>query len=167
MSGKDRWLRKGSSARDTGKEIVKVLDRQRLHYVAMRDVVDRQTAHIRAMDIGRLAAGASEVRGLMRKIRDLETEFRPLRQTWGAKAVSRPASEQEAIEALVGEIKGLIGDIQVSRDGNAALLNEKMTGLKAQMAGLQTQSSVARAYGDGGRRAASRVPPARFIDRSN
>jgi len=149
---------------ETGQEILKVLKKQRGHYVAMGEAVDKQTAQIEAMDIGGLAAGASEVRGLMRKIRDIEAGFRPLRQSWGARTVSRPSSEQDAIETIVEEIKDLISDIQKTKDRNSTLLKKRMSSLKAQMTGLQTQAKAARAYGAP---LAPKETAARFIDKLN
>lgn len=149
---------------ETGQEILKVLSRQRGHYVAMRDVVEKQTVHIRGFDIGGLTAGASEARGLMRKIRDLEAKFRPLRQSWGARTVDRPASQQDAIELAVTEIKDLIGDIQKTREQNTRMLKKNMAGLKAQMTGLESQTKAAKAYGT---KPATKAPAARFIDTSN
>ena len=149
---------------DTAKEILKVLGSQREHYVAMREAIDKQTAYIEAMDIGRLTAGASQVRSLMRKIRDLDARFRPLRQSWTARSVERLPSREEAIDLAVTEIKSLIGSIQESRDRNATLLKQNMSRLKVQMTGLETQAKAALAYGG---KAAPKEPPARFIDKSN
>ena len=55
-----------------GQEIIELLRLQQGHYNALKQAVEKQTAHIEATDIGRLTSGTFEVRGLMRKIRDVE-----------------------------------------------------------------------------------------------
>ena len=64
---------------DTGKELIRMLVEQKDHYDALKHVVVRQATHIETMDVGKLASDTAEVRGLMRKVRDLEASIRPLR----------------------------------------------------------------------------------------
>ena len=146
----------------TGKEIASRLKDQLGHYVAMRLAVERQTGFIRAKDVGGLVSGATEVRGLMRKIRDLEASLRPLRQTWMSRAVDRPVNEQQEIEDLISSIRENIEAIQGLKDENESLLKEAMAETKKEMAGLRSQSQAARAY-------QGRQPDrhARFVDKSN
>ena len=65
---------------DVGLQIKALLEMQLKHYRAMKQTVAKQTAYIEAMDIGGLMASTAETRALMRKIRDLEADLRPLRQ---------------------------------------------------------------------------------------
>lgn len=146
----------------TGKEIVERLKTQLGHYADMEAAVERQTGFIQARDIAGLAAGASEVRGLMRKIRDLDASLRPLKQSWNSRAVDRGAEERQEIDGLITSIRQRIEAIQALKDRNETLLKEAMGKVRSEMTGLRSQSRAARAYqGRGGRR------PARFVDKSN
>ena len=144
-----------------GREILKILKAQLGHYRSMGQAVSKQTAYIEAMDVGGLTTGTSEVRGLMRKIRDLEATLRPLRQGWTALGLDRPVAEKREIETVVASIRGLIAEVQEVKDRNAGLLKRSMGGVRKQMTGLNVQSKATRAY--------YRQPPqaARFIDKSN
>ena len=146
---------------DTGREILKLLKAQQDHYLALKQAVQKQTTHIEAVDIGRLTAGTSEARGLMRKIRDLEAALRPLRQSWSTLSVDGPPSERREIHTIIASIRGHILEIQEVKDRNTSLLSRSMEAVRKQMAGLNSQSKAARAY--------YRRPtqPARFIDKSN
>ena len=146
---------------ETGREIAKLLKVQVGHYRSMKQAVEKQTAYIDAMDVGGLTAGACEVRGLMRKIRDLDAGLRPLRQSWSTLGIDRPAPERREIEALIASIRMLITEIQEVKNQNTSLLTRSMERFRKQMAGLNTQSRAARAYH---RRPAQ---AARFVDRSN
>jgi ABC-type phosphate transport system auxiliary subunit len=146
----------------TGQEIIDRLRTQLGHYRAMKLAVDRQTSFIQVRDVGGLTAGASEVRGLMRKIRDLDVSLRPLRQSWRSKAVDRASSEQQEIETLISTIRERIEAIQAVRDRNEALLKDALGKAQTEMNGLRSQSRAARASQN---RTARR--PARFLDKSH
>ena len=146
----------------TGQEIVAKLKAQLGHYLAMKQAVERQTAFIQARDIGGLTSGTTEVRGLMRKIRDLEASLRPFKQSWNSRAVDQAPGEKLQIETLVSSIREHIEAIQELRDTNQALLKEAMGKAKDEMSGLRSQSSAARAYQG---RPVERQ--ARFVDKSN
>ena len=146
---------------DTGREILKLLKAQQEHYLALKQAVQKQTTHIEAVDIGGLTAGTSEVRGLMRKIRDTEVALRPLRQSWSTLGIDRSPSERREIHTIIASIRAHILEIQEVKDRNTSLLSRSMDKIRKQMAGLNSQSKAARAY--------YRRPTqaARFIDKSN
>lgn len=146
----------------TGQEIVEKLKKQLGHYAAMKQAVDRQTAFIQARDVGGLAAGAGEVRGLMRKIRDLDASLRPLRQSWNSRAVDHGSDVKEEIDTLISSIREGIQAIQAVRNRNEAMLKETMGKLRSDLNGLRSQSRAARAYQSRGPRRT-----ARFVDKSN
>ena len=147
---------------ETGKEIVEKLRAQLSHYAAMKLAVDNQTAFIQAKDIDGLASGASEVRGLMRKIRDLEASLRPLRQSWNSRAVDRGSGEQQEVESLISSIRESIVGIQEVRVRNETMLKAALGDVRAEMNGLKSRSHAAKAYQNPARR-----PQARFVDKSN
>ena len=144
-----------------GREILELLRLQQGHYGALKQAVEKQTAHIEATDIGRLTSGTSEVRGLMRKIRDAEADLRPLRQSWSSLGHDRPPAEQREIDALVASIRELIVEIQETKNRNADLLKGAMDRVRKQMAGLNSQAKAAQAYRPRPARAA------RFVDKAN
>ena len=146
----------------TGKEIVEKMRAQLGHYAAMKLAVDNQTAFIQAKDIDGLASGASEVRGLMRKIRDLEASLRPLRQSWNSRAVDRGSGERQEVESLIASIRESIVGIQEVRGRNETMLKAALGDVRAEMNGLKSRSHAARAYQSPARRS-----QARFVDKSN
>ena len=146
---------------DVGKAIIEHLRAQEAHYLSIKLAVEKQTGFITAMDVGRLTSGTSEVRGLMHKVKDLETALRPLRQSWSNLGIDRPSADQREIESQIASIRGLIGDIQVAKDRNTSLLGQSMEKVREQMVGLNSRSSAARAYH------VEKPRPARFIDQSN
>lgn len=148
---------------ETGREIVEYLKVQQGHYAAMKEAVAQQAAFIEQRNIGALAAGAAEVRGLMRKIRDVEARLRPLRQSWASQGLDRPVALKREVDALIAGLRGQITEIQEIKDRNQALLKGSMEQVRKEMAGLKSQSRVARAY----YQRAPVAQQARFIDRSN
>ena len=146
----------------TGQEIVARLKTQLGHYLAMKQAVERQTGFIQAQDVGGLTSGTSEVRALMRKIRDLEASLRPFKQSWNSRAVDHAADEKLQIDDLVSSIRENIEAIQGIRDRNETLLKEAMGQTRSEINGLKSQSKAARAY-----RGRSENRQARFVDKSN
>lgn len=149
---------------DTGKELVKLLEAQKRHYSALKDVVVRQTTHIEAMDVGKLASDTAEVRDLMRKVRDMEVSIRPLRQSWGNMGLDRDPSDRRSVDTVVGAVRSTVEEIQEIKAHNATMLQERMGDLKKQMAGLQHQGKAAHAYYGPPKNGC--VPPSKFIDQS-
>ena len=146
---------------ETGRKILALLEAQLGHYRAMKHAVEKQGTYIEVGDIGGLTTGTAEVRGVMRKIRDLEVDLRPLRQSWQNLGLDRPLVEKRQVDACVGKIRTQIEEIQAIKDGNAAMLERSMDVLRKEMTGFKSRSKATRAYY---RRPA---PAARFIDRSN
>ncbi|MCZ6632059.1 MAG: flagellar export chaperone FlgN [bacterium] len=146
---------------DTGYQINMFLEEQLDHYQSMKQVVEKQTRFIEVMDIGGLTVGTSEMRGLMRKSRDIEAALRPFRQSWNNLGLDQPVKEKRRMEGLVYAIREQIEQIQEIKDRNKLLLEKSMEGVRKQMTGLETGAQATRAYV---KRAA---PAARFIDRSN
>lgn len=144
-----------------GQDIVTLLNLQQGHYVALKQAVQRQTAYIETLDTGRLTTGTSEVRGLMRKIRDVEARLRPLRQSWGILGIDRPVPERREIDALSASMRTLITEIQEAKEHNADLLETGMRQVRKQMAGLNSHSRAAQAYFPRPTQAA------RFVDKAN
>jgi len=144
-----------------GQDILRLLNLQQGYYVALKQAIQRQTVYIEAMDTGRLTAGTSEVRGVMRKIRDVEARLRPLRQSWGTLGIDRPAPERREIDALSASMRALITEIQDTKEHNENLLEAGMRQVRKQMAGLNSHSKAAQAYF---RRPAQ---AARFVDKAN
>ena len=147
---------------EVGKAIIRHLRAQEGHYLSIKQAVEKQTGFITAMDTGRLTSGTTEVRGLMRKVRDLELTLRPLRQSWATMGIDRSMTEQREIESQIASIRGLIGAIQEAKERNTSLLVGSMDKVRGQMVGLNSRSSAARAYHSEKPQAA-----ARFIDKSN
>jgi len=147
---------------EVGQKIMLLLESQVGHYQSMKQALEKQAAYIEAMDIGGLTAGASETRALMRKIRDLEADLRPLRQSWRDLDWDRPVNEKRKIDALVDEIRALIESIQKIKDENKTNLEQSMEQLRAQMTGLKTSTQATQAY----HRRPATGSPARFIDQS-
>lgn len=147
---------------DVGQKIKTLLETQCEYYRSMKQAVEKQTAYIEAMDIGGLTAGTSETRSLMRKIRDLEAELRPLRQSWNNLGLDRPVMEKRQIDVLIGEMRALIEAIQTTKDHNQVLLERSMDGVRQQMTGLKKRKKMSKAYQP--KPQGTRV--ARFIDRS-
>ena len=131
---------------EIGSKILKLLQEQVSYYVSMKDAVARQTAYIEVMDVARLTSGSSEVRGLMRKIRDQEASLTPLRQSWGSLGSDRPVREKREMAGLVSTIRELIGEIQEVKDRNTSMIKQSMGKTRKQMADLNSQSKAARAY---------------------
>ena len=146
---------------DVGQKIKALLDAQFGHYFVMKKVVEKQTAYIEAMDIGGLTAGASETRSLMRKIRDLEAELRPLRQSWNNLGLDRPVMEKRQIDGVIDEIRDIIASIQAVKDHNQTLLERSMGGVRQEMTGLKKRKQISKAY-----HPRPKVAAARFIDQS-
>jgi len=131
---------------ELGSKILKLLHEQVSHYVNMKDAVQKQTAYIEAMDVARLTSGSSEVRGLMRKIRDLEVSLTPLRHSWGSLGSDRPVVEKRAMDEVVDKIRELIGEIQEVKDRNASMIKQSMVDVRKQLTDLNSQSKAVRAY---------------------
>ncbi len=144
-----------------GQDILNLLKSQLGNYKSMKLAVDKQTGFITESDVGGLLTGTSEVRSLMRKIRDKEAALRPLRQSWTSLGIDRPVVEKREIDTLVAAIRGIIGTIKVTRDQNAELLETSLDSVKKQMAGLKSQAKVTKAYYP------KPKADARFIDQSN
>lgn len=147
---------------DAGQKITDILELQVGHYRAMKYAVEKQTVFIETMNLGGLTAGASETRALMRKIRDLEADMRPFRQTWQNLGLDRPVFEKRKIDTQIDEIRTLIESIQEIKNKNTTMLEEAMAGVHRQMTGLKARATAHRAY----QRRPVKVPAARFIDRS-
>ena len=64
---------------ETGQELITRLVCQRSQYDALKEAVMRQTAHIQVLNVEGLTTDLTEIRSLMRKVRDLEAD---LRQLW-------------------------------------------------------------------------------------
>ncbi|MGA1197548.1 MAG: flagellar export chaperone FlgN [Candidatus Latescibacterota bacterium] len=147
---------------DAGQKIEALLEAQLKYYRAMKLAVEKQTAYIEAMDIGGLTTGTSETRALMRKVRDLEAELRPLRQSWNNLGLDRPVIEKRRIDGLIDEMRSLLESIQVLKDHNQSLLERSMEDVRQQLSGLKKRKQMSNAYQPKPRMATA----ARFIDRS-
>ena len=147
---------------EVGQKIMLLLESQVAHYQSMKQAIEKQSAYIEVMDIGGLTAGTAETRALMRKIRDLEAELRPLRQSWKNLGLDRPVNEKRKIDLQVAQIRALIEAIQEKKDENKAHLEQSMEALRSQMTGLNTSTQAAQAY----HRRSPSSAPARFIDKS-
>ena len=148
---------------NTGNQINTFLETQLEHYESMKHVVEKQTQFIEVMDIGGLTVGTSEVRGLMRKIRDIEAALRPHRQGWRNLGLDQPVKEKRRMDELAYAIRAQIEQIQEIKDHNELLLEKSMEGVRKQMTGLKTGAQATRAYV----KRTPIAPAARFIDRSN
>ena len=149
---------------ETGQELIKRLKVQQDHYGALRDVVTRQTTHIKDSDVAGLTTDMAEIRALMRKVRDMEAGLRPLRQSWHSLGLDRGHSERQEVDDLVSAIRETVDEIQSLKGENETLLKSRMGDIKKEMAEVRTQGKAAIAY-QGPRSAERSAPPARFIDR--
>ena len=152
------------TAMETGQELIKRLTVQQKHYGDLKEAVVRQSTHIRAMDVAGLTTDMTEIRSLMRKVRDLEAGLRPLRQSWHSLGLDRMPSERREVDDLVDGIRDRVEEIQELKGENETLLKARMGDLRKEMSGVQTQGKAALAYQ--GTKPADRGPaPAKFIDR--
>ena len=149
---------------ETGQELIKRLTRQESQYQTLNNAVRRQATHIRAMDIGGLTTDMAEIRSMMRKVKDLEVDLRPLRQSWHSLGLDRAPAERREVDTLVDSIRSIVDEIQTSKDENATLLKARMGDLRKDMAGLQTQGKAALAY-QGPKPTGRATNAAKFIDR--
>lgn len=151
-------------ALETGQELIKRLTVQQNHYGALKAAVTRQSAHIRAMDVAGLTTDMTEIRSLMRKVRDLEADLRPLRQSWHSLGLDRSPTERREVDDLVEGIRETVDEIQTLKTENETLLKARMGDLRKEMAGVQTQGNAARAY-QNPKGPEVKAPKAKFIDR--
>ncbi|HAA75291.1 TPA: hypothetical protein DCE37_09245 [Candidatus Latescibacteria bacterium] len=149
---------------DTGQNLIARLNIQQDQYLALKDAVTRQATHIRAMDVAGLTTDMAETRSLMRKVRDLEADLRPLRQSWHSLGLDREPSERRVVDELVDNIRETVEEIQAIKAENETLLKSRMGDLRKEMSGLQTQGKAALAY-QGPKSTERAAPPAKFIDR--
>jgi hypothetical protein len=149
----------------TGQEILKQLRSQQGHYLALKAAIVKQTGHIEEGDIDGLTAGTSEVRGLMRQIRDGESRLRPLKQSWANLDLDKPVLEKREISSMIASIRDSITEIQEIKDQNKERLEAGMVRVKKEMTERKTQSKAVRAYRSQGHKQLDQ--PARFIDKSN
>ena len=149
---------------ETGQELIKRLTRQESQYLALKEAVIRQATHIRAVNVGGLTTDMAEIRSLMRKVRDLEADLRPLRQTWHSLGLDRSPIERRGVEALVDSIREIVDEIQTAKGENETLLKSRMGDLRKEMSGLQTQGKAALAY-QGTKPTERAAHAAKFIDR--
>ena len=143
-------------------EIIQHLKSQQIHYEAMRAAVEMQTGFIQSRDVGGLIAGTAEVRGIMRKIRDLEAKLRPLRQTWSTLGHERRLGSKTEIQDLVEILRAKILQIQEIKGKNQELLEGSMASLQKDLGQMKSKSKAAIAYHH-----RPKEDQARFIDRSN
>ena len=149
---------------ETGQELIKRLTVQHNHYGALKDAVTRQSAHIRAMDVVGLTTDMTEIRSLMKKVRDLEAGLRPLRQSWYSLGLDRSPAERRSVDELAERIRDKVEEIQSLKGENETLLKARMGDLRKEMSGVQTQGKAALAY-QGSKPAERGANPSRFIDR--
>lgn len=128
----------------------------------MKQTVEKQAVCIRGKDIGGLTAGATETRALMCKIRDIEADLRPFRQSWYTLGLDRPVVEKKQIDALIDDIRLLIETIQEIKNENVALLERSMGDVRQEMTGMKARTHARRAY----QQRPAPMSDARFIDRS-
>lgn len=147
---------------DAGQKIKAILETQLTNYREMKQAVEKQTIFIENTNLNGLAACASETRALMRKIRDLDAELRPLRQTWYNLGLDRPVIEKRQVDVLVDEVRAVIESIQEIKNKNTSLLEDAKEKVHAQMTGMKVRTTASRAY----QRRPVQAPAARFIDRS-
>jgi len=151
-------------AMETGQELIKRLTVQQGQYQALKDAVMRQATHIHAMDVAGLTTDMTEIRSLMRKVRDLEAGLRPMRQSWHSLGLDRMPSERREVDDLVDGIRETVEEIQTIKGENEVLLKSRMGDLRKEMSGLQTQGKAALAY-QGPKPVAQQTPVPKFIDR--
>jgi chromosome segregation ATPase len=128
---------------EIGKELIERLTRQEGQYTGLKQAVMRQAIHIQVMDIGGLT---TDIRSLMRKVKNLETDLRPLRQSWHSLGLDRLPAERREVDDLVEAIRNLVEEIQTVKGENETLLTSHMAGIRKEMSGLQTQGKAAMAY---------------------
>lgn len=134
---------------------------QQVHFLLMLQAVKKQTSNIEEMEIGGIVTTTSELRSLMKKIRDIEAKLRPLQQKWLKLDENCWATENQKIDKIVSTIRDLISQVQVVKDKNKNLLKQSIDGVRKQLTGLNAHSKVTRAY-------YPQLPQnARFIDKSN
>lgn len=134
---------------------------QQVHFLLMLQAVKKQTSNIEEMEIGGIVTMTSELRSLMKKIRDIEAKLRPLQQKWLKLDENCWATENQKIDKTVSTIRDLISQVQVVKDKNKNLLKQSIDGVRKQLTGLNAHSKVTRAY-------YRQLPQnARFIDKSN
>ena len=134
---------------------------QQVHFLLMLQAVKKQTSNIEEMEIGGIVTMTSELRSLMKKIRDIEAKLRPLQQKWLKLDKNCWATENQKIDKTVSTIRDLISQVQVVKDKNKNLLKQSIDGVRKQLTGLNAHSKVTRAY-------YRQLPQnARFIDKSN
>ena len=92
---------------ETGQELIRRLTIQQGQYQALKEAVARQAAHIGAMDVAGLTTDMAEIRSLMRKVRDLEADLRPLRQSWHSLGLDRSPSERREADELMESLEHL------------------------------------------------------------
>lgn len=131
---------------DTGQELIGRLQRQKEQYLGLKEAVTRQAVHIKAVDVAGMATDMTEIRSLMRKIRDMEADLRPLRQSWHSLGLDRDPAERRRVDDLVDEIRQIVEAIQAVKAENETLLKARMGGLRKEMTGLNTQGKAALAY---------------------
>jgi hypothetical protein len=149
---------------DTGKELIERLKRQESQYISLREAVTRQSTHIKAMNITGLTTDITEIRSLMRKVRDLEAGLRPLRQSWHSLGLDRQPLVRREVDEIVDNIRTLVEEIQTAKEENEVLLTSRMGDIRKEMSGLKTKGNAALAY-----QVTPTVdrpaPKAKFIDR--
>ncbi|MEE2753915.1 MAG: flagellar export chaperone FlgN [Candidatus Latescibacterota bacterium] len=149
---------------EIGQELIERLTRQEGQYASLKEALMRQATHIRAMDIGGLTTDTTEIRSLMRKVKNLEADLRPLRQSWHSLGLDRLPVERREVDDLVGNIREFVEEIQTVKGENETLLTSHMAGIRKEMTGVQTQGKAALAY-QGPRPTELAKSGAKFIDR--
>ena len=149
---------------ETGQELIRRLTIQQGQYQALKEAVARQATHIGAMDVAGLTTDVAEIRSLMRKVRDLEADLRPLRQSWHSLGLDRSPAERREADELVDGIRETVEEIQTTKAENETLLKARMGELRKEMSGLQTQGKAALAY-QGPRPAQNAKTAPKFIDK--
>lgn len=149
---------------EIGQELIERLTCQEGQYASLKEALMRQATHIRAMDIGGLTTDMTEIRSLMRKVKNLEADLRPLRQSWHSLSLDRLPVERRQVDDLVGKIREFVGEIQTIKGENETLLTSHMAAIRKEMTGVQTQGKAALAY-QGPRPTELAKSAPKFIDR--
>ena len=152
------------TAMETGQELITRLVCQRSQYDALKEAVMRQTSHIQVLNVEGLTTDLTEIRSLMRKVRDLEADLRPLRQSWHSLGLDRDPAERREVDQLVEGIRETVEEIQTVKSENETILKSRTADLRKEMSSLQAQGKAAIAY-QGPNPAERASQSSRFVDK--
>ncbi len=141
-------------------QLEELLRRQLVLYREVLDLSRRQQDAIASKDTATLMAILADKQNRIQQIEPLERKAAPLKDEWAEAHEDWPENTREAIETVVGELRGVLGEIvELENAGKASLQESKdASGQKVQQ--MQKGKMMHKAYGVPRPR-----PQARYKDR--